>query len=69
MKNPSTIERAYELARSGECRSIDEIKQRLNAERHDQVEAHLAGQSIRRDLRKLCGAQRPQPQPSPEAAR
>jgi hypothetical protein len=50
----STIERAFELARSGSCRSVAEIVMRLKQERHDSVEAHLAGQSIRRDLRRLC---------------
>jgi len=57
-EGPSTVERAYQLAGSGRCRSVDEIRLRLKAERHDQVEAHLAGRAIRGDLRKLCDAQR-----------
>lgn len=58
--NPSTLERAFELARSGECRSLLEIRQRLKAERHHLVEEHLTGHSIRRELSKLCAeAKRP----------
>jgi hypothetical protein len=54
VRTPSTIERAFQLARAGSCRSVAEIVLRLKQERHDSVEAHLAGQSIRRDLRRLC---------------
>ena len=54
LEGPSTIERAYELARSGKYRSVVEIGLQLKAERHDSVEAHLSGPSIRRDLRRLC---------------
>ncbi len=51
---PSTLERAFELARSGECTSTSEIRLRLKRERYDQVEAHLQGPSISRQLRLLC---------------
>ena len=55
MRNPqSTLERAFELARSGECASTSEIRQRLKRERYDSVEAHLQGPSITRQLRLLC---------------
>jgi hypothetical protein len=50
----STVERAFELARSGSCHNVQEIALRLKREKHDSVEAHLAGQSIRRELRRLC---------------
>ena len=50
----STVERAYELARSGTCRSIDDIHRALTAERYESVQAHLAGPSIKRDLLALC---------------
>lgn len=60
IENPSTIERAFELARSGDCRSVLEIRQRLKAERHPLVDEHLTGHSIRRELAKLCAdAKRP----------
>jgi hypothetical protein len=51
---PSTLERAFELARSGECANPAEIRVRLKKERHDQVDAHLQGPSITRQLRLLC---------------
>ena len=49
---PTTVERAFELARSGSCRTVPEIAAVLKREWHDAVDAHLAGQSIRRDLRR-----------------
>jgi hypothetical protein len=52
----STVERAYELARSGSCRTIEDIRRRLTAERYDSVQAHLSGASIKRDLIALCKA-------------
>ncbi len=60
---PSTLERAFELARSGECSNTSEIRQRLKQERHDQVEAHLQGPSISRQLRLLCEQSRRSEQP------
>lgn len=53
--DPSVIERAFELARSGTCQNVHEIGLRLKSERFASVEAHLAGTSIRRQLRELCG--------------
>jgi hypothetical protein len=53
---PPTVARAYELARSGECRNVAEIKQRLKEERCDAVEAQLMGPTIHRALRALCEA-------------
>jgi hypothetical protein len=51
---PSIIERAFELARSGEYATIDDIRKRLKSERYSQVDAHLAGISVRRQLLDLC---------------
>lgn len=51
---PTTIERAFDLARSGEYATVGDIRQQLRAERFDQVEAHLAGPSLVRQLRALC---------------
>jgi len=53
---PTTLERAFTLARSGTCASVDAIRQQLKKERFDQVEAHLAGHSINRELRAICRA-------------
>jgi len=53
---PSTIERAFILARSGDCASVNDIRRQLKRERFEQVEGHLAGHSINRELRTLCQA-------------
>ncbi len=52
MNRPSTVERAFELARSGQCRRVDEIIKALKREKMEAVEMHLAGGGIRADLRR-----------------
>ena len=47
------VERAFELARTGRCRTVDEIRKRLARESYVAVDAHLAGASIRRQLKAL----------------
>jgi hypothetical protein len=54
MTAPTTIERAFALARSGTCRTVNDIRMQLRAERFDLIEAHLAGPAITRQLRQLC---------------
>lgn len=56
---PTTLERAFALARTGAYASVTEIRQQLKRERFDQVEGHLAGHSINRELRALCQAAQP----------
>ena len=56
MTETSTIERAFALARSGSCTSVQDIRVSLKRERFDNVEAHLAGPSLARQLRALCEA-------------
>lgn len=51
---PTTIERAYELARSGECRTLSDVKQRLSADGHDRIQEHLYGATVSSALRRLC---------------
>jgi hypothetical protein len=60
----STVERAYELARSGDCSTVDDIRRVLTAERYPSVQAHLAGPSIRRALLALCKAAKPATDPN-----
>jgi len=50
----SAIERAFDLAKSGQCRSVSEIIRRLPAEDRPAVEAHLAEPNARRQLILLC---------------
>ncbi len=61
MYAPTTLERAFVLACSGAFASVGEIRQALKRERFDQVEAHLAGSSINKQLRALCEAARRSP--------
>ena len=51
---PTTLERAYELAREGRCRTVSDIKQALSAEGYDRIQDALYGPSLTADLRKLC---------------
>ena len=53
---PTTVERAFQLARSGACDSLPSIIAALKGERHESVEAHLAGPSIRKDLKRVWEA-------------
>jgi hypothetical protein len=52
------LERAFELAQSGDCTTIDDIRRRLKTESYAQVDAHLAGATVRRQLLDLCKAAR-----------
>jgi len=53
---PTTIERAYQLAESGSCRTVGDVKQQLNAEGFERVQESLYGSSVTAALRKLCQA-------------
>ena len=54
MTGPTTLERAFALARSGSCANVTDIRQQLRVERFELVDAHLAGPAITRQLRELC---------------
>jgi len=54
MKTGSAVERAFDLAKSGQCRSVSEIMRRLPIEDRQAVEAHLTGPDARRQLILLC---------------
>jgi hypothetical protein len=55
-RRSGTVERAFEIVRSGGCQGMSELVQMLKAEKHESVEEHLGGQSIRRDLRRAWKA-------------
>jgi tRNA G26 N,N-dimethylase Trm1 len=50
MHSPDIIERAFELARS--AATIDDVRNALRREGYSSVDAHLAGPTIKADLRK-----------------
>jgi hypothetical protein len=47
----TTVERAFELARSGRCRTIRDIAYQLHAEKYDI--SHLEGPTLRKQLQTL----------------
>jgi hypothetical protein len=49
------LERAYEIARSSQCNSMDNLRAMLKGEGHSTraIEAHLGGRAIKADLRAL----------------
>jgi hypothetical protein len=48
------IDRAFELAKSGQCRSVSEIIRHLPPEDRDAVETHLDQPNARRELILIC---------------
>ena len=62
---PTPLERAFELARSGECADVAAIRDRLRKEGHSLH--HLTGPSLLKQLRELCqAAPRPEPSAGPD---
>ena len=58
MDQPTILERAFALAKSGECEGVDDIRRRLKKEQYGSIDAHLAGRSIKRQLFELCSSAR-----------
>jgi LmbE family N-acetylglucosaminyl deacetylase len=56
----STIERAYQLAKSGEFRTVSNIKDRLHAEGFTDGIAQVTGRTLTNALRRLISAARPE---------
>jgi hypothetical protein len=50
MDSPAIIERAFQLAQSSV--NIEEVRKALRQEGYSNVDAHLAGRTIKADLRK-----------------
>ncbi|WP_156678273.1 hypothetical protein [Sphingomonas profundi] len=57
-KKPTILERAYELARAGKITDLQDLARQLKAEGFEAVDAHLAGPSLRADLRRLTSSAR-----------
>lgn len=68
VSKPNIIERAYQLARSGEVIDILHVKMKLNAEGYIQIDSHLDGAKIRSDLRRMI-AETPSLVDNPEGRR
>ncbi|MGN6278937.1 MAG: hypothetical protein ACTHM8_09475 [Sphingomonas sp.] len=54
----TTIERAIELAKSGSCATINDIRKALRAERFDAVDANLSGHFTKHQLNGLINEAR-----------
>lgn len=54
MTRSAAVERAFELAKSGHCRSVAEVIRHLPTEDRADVEAHLAKPQARRELILVC---------------
>ena len=52
------IERAYELAQNGPCRSVGDIAATLKREQFSSVDAHLQGRMIKKSLNSMLAARR-----------
>ena len=50
----AAIERAFSLARTGQCRSVADVIRRLPEYDRAAVEAHLVAPSARRELILIC---------------
>ncbi len=50
-ERPSVVERAFQLAETGEYKTVTEIKLALRQENYAGVDAHMAGRSLRDQLR------------------
>jgi hypothetical protein len=69
MNDVGTIERAYALAKSGQCRNVEEVRRKLREQGATQVDLHLSGKLIRRQLARMCREAAPGAAvPEPEAA-
>jgi len=53
------IERAHQLARSGQCRTMDDVHKALRQEGYIQIHEHLAGRLIKAQLAKLMAEAQP----------
>lgn len=54
----NTVERAYELARTGAYANVKDIERQLMKEQHEGVHAHLSGDMLKRQLKALIKAKR-----------
>lgn len=51
---PTTLERAYQLAREGQCRTVGDIKIQLKLEGYERIRESLYGGTLNAALRELC---------------
>lgn len=54
MRPAGTIERAYQLAKTGPCNTVEEIRKQLRREQYSSIDAHLSGKATTAHLIQLC---------------
>lgn len=54
--NRHPMERAFVIARSGECKNMVELERRLKTEDFSSVSEHLSARSLRRQLQSIMKA-------------
>ncbi|HEY3697169.1 hypothetical protein [Phenylobacterium sp.] len=54
VQRPTTLERAFELARSGDHASPETLRRQLAAEGYHDARAQVSGRSLRGQLMRLC---------------
>ena len=57
MESDNPVARAFVLARSGNCRDMKDLRAQLRNEGFAGIDAHLQGQSIRRQLQAILKQQ------------
>lgn len=62
---PTTLERAYQLAEGGTCRTVSDIKRSLADEGYASIQDQLYGLSITKALRDRCNASYGEPVTAP----
>ena len=53
MLTKTTVERAFDLARGGDCHTVRDIIRVLKAEHYIHIDAHLYGPALRKQLKAL----------------
>jgi hypothetical protein len=55
---PSLVERAYDIASSGQCGNLVEVVRQLKRDgyRAMEIEGYLAGKALRKNLKIMCEA-------------
>ena len=66
-RRPTALERAFELARSGKCANVAQIRLQLKAEGY--ARDQLTGPALLRQIRDLCIAAAGAPEAGPTRAR
>ena len=56
MPTDSTVERAFELARSGVCQSVSDIRRQLKAEGYSNITGHFDSGALKKQLTALINA-------------